>query len=176
LWFAWWEYDRCGDYSNTVQVRNQITPATPNLNLSTETAHVNLTWDNVDYAESYQIEVYTQYNWQPLATVGNNSYRTAYRSNWDLAQIEFRVKACRDGSRCSGYSDTVKLWDQLPVEKPSRTIIISNSTDEHEAIELSGGTFQFDDGTGYAEVEPLTKYIETKYIDGYWQQGNNLGH
>lgn len=114
-----WELDRCSGYSNSARVKDQLIPNAPSLILSAGTDRISLSWNAVDFAKSYRIEIYNQSKWKSLTTIADTHYDLDYQSSWDLSDVQFRVKACHSSTRCSDYSNTVEPMAQLPQVNPS---------------------------------------------------------
>jgi hypothetical protein len=145
----------CSAYSNTVQLKDYLPPQAPNLSLATENNKISLTWDSVYRAQYYQIEIYKQYNWHPLITVSSTNYNSAYQNDWDLDDVEFRVKACDSSNACGNYSDSIKLSDQLPLVSPSFGL------SSYPQTLLSGSLGLIDEASELAfdERKEMTRYI-----------------
>lgn len=58
---------------------------------------------------------------------------------------------------------------------PKQVTCSNNSTDSDHDMDFTSGNFQFDDGTGQAEIGALTKQIDTNWVAGTNQGGLDTG-
>ena len=131
-----------------------------NLRASAYAGQIDLSWNKVNGATAYRVQIYKDGNWQTYANTSNNTM--SVKNLIPNQYYQFRVIACRtisDNTIWSGWSYISKTTARL-----------ANITD----LKAAAYTHQID--LSWSKVDGATAYRVQIYKDGNWQTYANTSN
>ena len=130
-----------------------------NLKASSKTSSsVTLSWDKVRNAKGYRIEQYTDGKWVKLTSVTGTSYTVKKLKS--SKQYSFRVRAYYNSTNYGSYSDTFKVYTNLPKVTGLKASSVTTSSVKLSWSKVSGATsyviYRSTNGKTWTKVKIVT--------------------